>query len=338
MNQNKESNEESNKKFNQAYDQADNQEIFLSEVEIFVDCKSRLAEGPCWDDEGKLLYWVDIEGMYLHCFDPELKAEQSIGFEERLGCAILMSDGKLLLGLEKQLAIYDIKAISDDNINTSLETVMRIEDGHTMTRINDGKCDPYGNFWFGTMDMNTKDPIGSLYCLQNIGGRYQLTKIEGIHPTISNGLAWNPECTEFYYIDTPTECVQKFAKEPNKIQIGKPENIISFTDQSGVPDGMTIDEEGMLWIAHWGGGRVTRWNPKTGQCIATLLLPASNVTSCTFGGTELDELYITTAREGLSDAQLNQEPFAGGIFKVKTAVKGYKTNRFKSRYAHNNMS
>lgn len=295
--------------------------IFLSEIKNVIDAKARLGEGPCYDRDHNLLYWVDIEGMRLHCYDLATKSDSYVEFTERIGCAVLVSDGNLLLGLQKRLVIYDPKS-------KAVETILLIEDGHDMTRINDGKCDPYGNFWFGTMDMNTTDPIGSLYCLQSIGGAYRLTKMDGIHPTISNGLAWKSDHTAFYYIDTPTECVRKFKIEPGEIQLGKSEIIISFADQSGVPDGMTIDAEDMLWIAHWGGGRVTRWNPSTGQCIETLLIPASQVTSCCFAGTELDELYITTAREGLSDDILVKEPYAGGIFMVKTSVRGCKTNRF----------
>lgn len=298
--------------------------IFLSEVKTVIDAKARLGEGPCYDHEHNLLYWVDIEGMCLHCYDLEKNQDSYVEFTERIGCAVLVSDGNLLLGLQKRLAIYDPKS-------KAVETILMIEDGHDVTRINDGKCDPYGNFWFGTMDMNTTDPIGSLYCLQSSGGTYRLTKMDGIHPTISNGLAWSEEGSEFFYIDTPTEQVMKYNVELGAQRLSEAKPVISFADQVGSPDGMTIDDEGMLWIAHWGGGRVTRWDPATGKCLNTLFLPATNVTSCAFVGINLDELYITTAREGLSEEHLINEPYAGGVFMVKTSVKGSKTTKFLLR-------
>jgi len=135
--------------------------------------------------------------------------------------------------------------------------------------------------------------------------------------TISNGLAWSLTDRAFYYIDTPTMKVVRYDYDNGTGAIGNKETIINIPREAGFPDGMTIDSEGMLWIAHWGGWQVTRWNPATGLQLTSIKLPVSNVTSCTFGGDTLEDLYITSARKGLNETELRKQPLAGSLFVIK---------------------
>ena len=180
-------------------------------------------------------------------------------------------------------------------------------------RFNDGKCDPAGRFWAGTMSHTDEPEKGSLYLLDKDLSVTQ--KIENV--SISNGLAWSPDQNTFYYIDTPTKKVAAFHFDKTNGNIENKRYVIQFSNNEGTPDGMTIDSEGMLWIAHWDGWQISRWNPATGEKIKTILLPVSRVTSCCFGGKNLDDLYITSASTGLSDDQLRKEPLAGSLFVIK---------------------
>ena len=135
--------------------------------------------------------------------------------------------------------------------------------------------------------------------------------------SISNGLAWSPDYNTFYYIDSPTKIVAAFNFDKISGAIKNKTNIIEFSNDEGTPDGMTIDSEGMLWIAHWDGWQISRWNPQTGEKIRKIPLPVSRVTSCCFGGENFEDLYITSARTGLSDDQLKKEPLAGSLFVIK---------------------
>jgi len=288
----------------------------LSDLEIVVDEKARLAEGPCWDSEVKKLYWVDIEGKKVHVYDPALGLNTSYEVGELIGCAVHCQSGKLLLGLKKRLAFLELKT-------GQLTDLVELEDQQSTTRINDGKCDLQGDFWFGTMNMSSEEAIGGFYRLDTTSSSISIIKVPPIEATISNGFVWSIDQTQFYYIDSPTRCVKAFDYNFNTKEMRDPKVIIRFFEDDGVPDGMTQDTEGMLWIAHWGGGKITRWNPLTGKCLGTLRLPVTNVTSCTFGGSELNDLYITTAREGLTEEQLKNEPNAGGIFRIKVKWKGF---------------
>jgi sugar lactone lactonase YvrE len=198
------------------------------------------------------------------------------------------------------------------------------EAGLPNNRFNDGKCDPAGRFWAGTMDMDERGQRGSLYCLYPDG---RVQKRLGNIGT-SNGLAWSLDGSTMYYIDTPTSVVRAFDFEMETGRISNGRDIIRIPVSMGYPDGMSIDAEGMLWIALWGGGGVGRWNPFDGQLLEMVACPASQTTACAFGGRALDTLYITSARHGLSEDQLQKEPHAGGIFAIKPGCQGIPAYRF----------
>jgi len=279
------------------------------QAELVIDEKATLGEGPHWD--GHVLYWVDIISKKLHRYNPENHHNETFQLEHYIGAVIPAEDGRLVVGLQNGIHLFDLET-------KGLTLIDDPEKDLPHNRFNDGKCDPSGRLYIGTMDVSAKKGMGSLYRVDLKG---QLKKI--ISPvTISNGLAWSPDQKYMYYIDTPTGEVSTYRYDQQTGDIVYKETAVQIPNGMGSPDGMTIDQEGMIWVAHWGGSRVTRWNPHSGKLLDEVHVPASNVTSCTFGGKDLDELYITTARQGLTEEELALNPQAGGLFKVKTKEKG----------------
>jgi sugar lactone lactonase YvrE len=189
-------------------------------------------------------------------------------------------------------------------------------------RFNDGKCDPTGRFLAGTMAIDETPGSGSLYSLdQNLRVKQLLGGL-----SISNGMGWSPDYSTMYFIDSPTKQVVAFDYELNTGNISNRRVVVTIPE--GYPDGMTTDQEGMIWVALWAGFKVTRWNPRTGKLLQSISVPAPNVTSCTFGGSNMNELYITTARKDMDTAALDKYPKAGGVFRLKTDVIGMKNFEF----------
>ncbi|KAI7249582.1 hypothetical protein KC345_g11737, partial [Hortaea werneckii] len=273
---------------------------------------AELGEGPHWDPvEGKL-NWVDIDGKELRVYDPLSGSEDIYSFEKKVGAAVPADGGGWILALED--GIYRFK------INEPLELLALVEAELPGNRLNDAKCDSRGRLWFGSMNMKNKGRGGSLYVMES-GGEVRKV-LSGIG--ISNGLAWNDSLGLMYYIDTLTFAVDVLDYTLQDGSVSGRRTAVQFAEGEGWPDGMTIDSEGMLWVAHWAGGCVSRWNPHTGEQIGRIEVPAHYVTSCTFGGENLDELYITTARGSMSPEELERWPLAGGLFKIKPGVKGMK--------------
>jgi sugar lactone lactonase YvrE len=237
--------------------------------------------------------------------------------DHMIGTVVPRKSGGMALAMEKGFYF-----LNDDNGETTLIT--NPESNIPENRFNDGKCDPAGRFWAGTMSMNGERATGSLYCLNT--DLSVTKKLEGV--SISNGIVWSPEKDEMYYIDTPTREIWAFDYDMSTAVISNKRVIATIPEDEGFPDGMTIDSEGMIWVAHWEGWKVSRWNPGTGTKLGEVELPAARVTSCAFGGEKLDDLYITTARTGLKEEEINNQPHAGGLFYVKTGVKGLPAYQF----------
>jgi len=174
-------------------------------------------------------------------------------------------------------------------------------------RFNDGKCDPQGRFWAGTMDISESGvPLGSLYYLDHEFKVHKKLSDVGI----SNGICWSHDHKTMYYIDSPLKRVDSFDFDPATGHISNRKTVVSFVHENGFPDGMTIDSDGNIWVAHWDGGKVTQWNPHTGKLLRTIQIPgAPKVTSVAFGGENLTDLYVTTASKG------DPAP-AGALFRV----------------------
>ena len=275
-------------------------------IERVGDTLSQLGEGPVWDDRTGTLLWVDIIRGHVHLLKTATAAYRRLDLGEMVGVVALRENGHLIAGIRS--------GIADVDILTGTVTRRFAPESHLPdNRFNDGKCDPAGRFWAGTMPLSASRPDGSLYLVGKEGSLHRM--ITGV--TISNGLAWSTDRKKMYYIDTPTFEVACFDYDEATGSIDRRRTAFKIPRSAGAPDGMTIDAEGMLWVAHWGGWQVTRWDPTTGAMIDKIKLPVSNVTSCTFGGPDLRDLYITSAREGLTSAQLEAQPLAGSLFVIK---------------------
>ena len=278
--------------------------------QLILDAKATLGEGPAWDSKTQTLYWLDILEKRIYA-GTRILAE----LDDFVGCLAPRRNGNLLVG--KRFSFVDLEPA------TGQVTVLASVNEPSENRFNDGKCDPAGRFLAGSMDMNEKDPSGALY---SFDGKQVTRLLNGV--TISNGLAWSVDHKTFYYIDTPTREVRTFDYDVANGQIANPRVAFTVPESLGWPDGMTSDTEGNLWIAMWGGAQVTKWNPNTGKLLEQIPVPALHTSSCVFGGRDMNELYITSARKGMSEADLKKYPLAGGLFKVITNVVGMQTFEF----------
>lgn len=280
-------------------------------VRLVVDARAELGEGAIWDSRINRLYWIDISGKRLFQFDPQQNKTRSWGVGQLIGTVVPRACGGLLLALQEGITAFD-------PLTGKMDLVARpAEYDSASFRFNDGKCDPAGRFWVGSYSiLPTKQP----------GILYRMDPDRSIHPMVrgvgtSNGITWHRERKVMYFIDTSLLRVDAFDYDEASGSITNRRTVLTFPGGAGRPDGMAIDAEGMLWIAHWEGSRVTRWNPQTGECIQTIWIPALRVTSCAFGGPDLDRLYVTTAR-GKSPQEVLEQPHAGGLFVAHPKVRG----------------
>ena len=268
---------------------------------------SLLGEGPVWDAGKKIICWLDILNGIVHQYDPANAEYSAINVHQMIGSFAVCTNGDLIAGLHHGFAFIS-------RPDGKLKMIVDPEAEIPTNRFNEGKCDPAGRFWAGTMAISEILHQGNVYVLDR-DLNYK-KKIDNV--SISNGLAWSLDHKTLYYIDTPSFEVVSYDYDKNSGEISNKKSVIKINvKEEGYPDGMTIDQEGMLWIGHWDGWQVARWNPLTGEKIGSIKLPASRVTSCTFGGENLDDLYITTARVGLSEEALAAQPLAGEFFVVK---------------------
>lgn len=290
-----------------------------------MDCRcvlpvaAGLAEGPCWWAEKQVLLWVDIEASRIGLFDPQTGRNNFLHLPAHVGAVVPTSAGDLLLAT----------ATGFLRLDPSTEAVTLLSDPEADrpgNRFNDGKCDPWGRFWAGTMAYDFEPLAGALW---RVNADFSCVRQrQGL--TISNGLAWSQDRGKLYVIDSPTLNVLAFPLTNAGEIAGEPSICVHIPeDWDAVPDGMCIDAEGMLWIALFGGGCVTRWDPVSGQRLERLALPCRQVTSCCFGGPHLDQLFITTARREMDAAAIKAEPLAGGLFQADVGVKGLPADCFQ---------
>jgi len=285
---------------------------------LFYEANCTLGESPMWHKERSSIWWVDIEaGNFFEC-NIETKKVSNWNLPQRVSLLVQSAkDADTLL-----LAVAD--GLLQFNINkNAFERKLFFKETLTTNRTNDGGCDASGRLWLGTMDSNCAAGAGKLYCIEN-----DLTIKEKIAPTtISNGLCWSFNEDIFYYIDSSTYKVDAYFFNTETANIIFEKTVIKIPEHLGMPDGMAIDKEGMLWIASWGGFAVNRWNPATGELLEVIELPVPNVTCCAFGGQQMNQLFITTAKSGLSEAELTKYPLSGSVFVAGTAVAGIEKNK-----------
>lgn len=268
--------------------------------ELVFYAGSTLLEGPHWDSENRLLYCVSIENNMIYAINPETGEVRTYLTDGPVGCAVLDQDGMIL---EAEMAgIFRIDPRTKDK-----QLVAKAHDDERM-RYNDGKLDPKGRLLVGTMGYgDTYEGEAALYAIEKDGT--VRTVLDGL--TLANGMGWSPDGETLYFIDTPTKKVGRYAYDTKTGEANFEKYIFEITDGSN-PDGMCVDQDGMIWVAQYGGGKVCRWNPETGKKLEEIRMPVKNATSCCLGGKDLEYLYITTAKDGETEEEL-----AGGLFRVK---------------------
>ena len=291
-------------------------------ADVLLKAEYLLAEGPVWHSARNSFFWVDIEGKTLQEYHWPTKKVTTWPLPQRTGFVVPAADAHILIaGMQGYIAAIDLTT-------GAVTPLLHMEQDQPDNRCNDGKCDPQGRLWFGTMHIDCLEKRGSFYCLDADGRLHK--KLSNL--SISNGLAWSLDGQRLYHIDSPDYWVQCYAFDAERAAITFEKTAIFIPEENGMPDGMTIDEEGMLWIAHWGGFAVSRWNPLTGAMLEKIELPVPQVTACTFGGPHMDDLIITTAATGLSKAEKEQYPLSGSLFIAKPGVKGLVPYAYAGNY------
>jgi sugar lactone lactonase YvrE len=287
------------------------------EVSLVDSTQNALGEGAIWDGPNNRLFYIDIIGKKLFEFYPESDKKIIHEMPSMIGTVVIKNDNEVLVALEDGIYSYHLDS-------RKLDYVICPPENDSTQRFNDGKCDPAGRFWVGTMSLIGGKEKSNLFCLNNDGSISM--KLDGV--TISNGIVWSSDKKHMYYIDTPTRQVMEYKYDITSGDITEPRVAIQVPDSLGSPDGMAIDNQDNLWVCMWGGSAVCCFDRETGELIDKIEVPAKNVTSCAFSGKGLNELYITSARVGTSKNELSNFPYAGGLFKISLKNRGLEANRY----------
>lgn len=264
---------------------------------LVLQTGSELLEGPVFDYENNFLYFVSILDGLVYCYNPNTKEILSIKLDSPASCVFVLEFKKVIVSSKNGFFEVDFNTLQK-------QFVYQIDIDNSV-RYNDGIKDSVGRFIIGTMGYpEVKKEIGNVYSYHN-GQHKTIIK----NTTISNGLDFSLDGKFLYFIDTPTKKVAKYAYDVVTGDVEFISNVIEFKGE-GSPDGMCIDKKGMLWIAEWGGGCISKWNPSTGKKIEEIKLPCNNVTSCCFDN--FSNLYITTAKDESED-----NIYGGGLFYVE---------------------
>ena len=279
-----------------------------------LHARARLGEGPLWDGDKQVLYWVDILNHRVHVFEPSSgdDCHWDVG---GVGSALALMPGeKLLLAMGNQIAALDLTS-------GTVETLKTVEFDAPDTRFNDGKCDPQGRFWIGTISQTPGqaalyryDPDGSVHTMET-----------GL--TISNGLGWSPDGGTFYLTDSPQRKIFAYSFDGSTGEISDRTVLIDLDDESIEPDGLAVDADGNIWTALWDGWCVACFSP-TGSALGRVSFPVPRPTCPTFGGPNLQTLYVTTASAGLSQQELQEGFFSGDLFAIAAPAPGLPTTPF----------
>jgi L-arabinonolactonase len=287
------------------------------EIELVVDCRNVLGESVVWDPEIGELVWVNVhdgEIWRYHSLDRTIRTHV---LPERIGALGLCSGGGYVLALASGFARFD-------PAGDRLRRVADVEPDVPTTRLNDGRVDRQGRFICGGMDeAQDQQPASAVYRLDADGTVRRL--IEGVH--CANSMCFSIDGRTMYFTDMPTGRILAYSYDVDAGRPHSPRLFADCSDQPGLPDGSTVDAEGYLWNAQWGGGRLVRYAPD-GIVDRVVPLPMTNPTCLAFGGDDLRTLYVTTARFGLTAEQLTREPTAGGLLALRPGVTGVPEPRF----------
>jgi sugar lactone lactonase YvrE len=288
-------------------------------AELVDDAKAVLGEGPVWHAEEAALYWLDIVSSRLHRYDPVTARSSAVKRDAMVTAAVPAVDGGMVAATRRGFGHLDPRtgAVTPQHEVIGPDAALRM---------NDGKCDATGRLWAGSMTLSDERGNAALYRLEPDG--HVVAVITGL--SLSNGMAWTGDGTAMFHIDTYSRRVDAYDFDEATGAVSGRRAVVELGADPGFPDGMAIDDEGCIWVALWGAGRVQRFSPG-GERLASVSLPVSEVTSCAFGGHDGGTLFITSARERLDPEALGHEPLAGGLFHCRPGVTGPPPQLFGSR-------
>jgi D-xylonolactonase len=279
----------------------------MAEVQCIANVHAVLGEGPVWVTRESALYWLDIKGRKIFRLDNDGRLTEW-PTPLRIGSLAPRKSGGFIAGTEDGIAIVDPTA-------DRFEIIATPEEQLPDNRFNDGKVDRRGRFWAGTMDDREESATGALYCIAPAGW----AAIDGGYK-VTNGPAFSPSGEIMYHSDSARQVTYAFDMDADG-QVANRRTFLQFGPGDGYPDGMTVDDEGCLWIAFWEGWCVRRFSP-AGEWVETVKMPVQRPTSCAFGGPDLDRLYVTSASIDLDESALAMQPNAGGLFMMVPGARG----------------
>ena len=279
--------------------------------QVVVEKRAIVGEGVLWDINKKVCYWVDILSNEVYIYDPATGENRTLHTCQPVGTVVARAGGGLVVALHNGFAYIDLETEKMTPIGEDPEWDV------PANRFNDGKCDPAGRLWAGTMEFAGADGEGALYCLDS---DHSVTKkVENV--SISNGIVWSHDSETMYFIDSLAMNVRAYDYDIDTGNIGN-ERVVVKNEGEGIFDGMAIDEEGLLWIAVYGGWGVRVYNPQGGALVRDIRLPVEQVTACAFGGDDLNELYIVSATHNMDEQRLAEQPLAGSLLKIDPGTSG----------------
>lgn len=286
-----------------------------SEARCVWAVRATLGEGPVWDAPGYAVWFVDVKQQRVHCFDTKTSQGRSWNVPAQIGFVAPIDERRFVAGMQSGLHRFD----SNDG---SLSLLREVEPLQPTNRLNDSYVDALGRLWFGSMDDGERKASGALYRFDSNG---LACMDRGI--CITNGPCISPDGRVFYHTDTVNRVIYAYDLNDDG-SLSNKRVFTRFDASEGNPDGSVIDSEGCIWTGMWGGWGVLRLSP-SGERIGKIALPCANATKVVFAGRDLKTLYITTARKGLTDAELAKQPLAGGLFTVEINVAGLPSNTVK---------
>ncbi|MGC1908709.1 MAG: SMP-30/gluconolactonase/LRE family protein [Candidatus Dormiibacterota bacterium] len=285
-----------------------------SVVRLAPGVNSGIGESPFWDLTRDAFVWVDIASQEVRRIQPQTGQYEAWSAGQHIGAVLPRASGGMVVALGDGFGAFDPS-------DGSIQLLAPLDVGDVQVRLNDCQCDALGRIWGGTEGQ----PLHSAR-LYRLEADHSLAEVvTGI--SVSNGIGWSPDNRLMYYIDSPERRVDVFDYDLSRGEIANRRPFVVIPNDFGIPDGLCVDEDGMVWVALFGGAALARYSTK-GELDRKVAVPALNVTSCSFGGADLSSLLITTASIGMTAVQQQQYPDAGGLFVYHPGVRGKPPNAY----------